>query len=104
MSKKIGHINSDGSRRWPDLNIEGVEYIRPVSTFDLDKEHFVVLPVNFEAKYTAEDIFDMFPSYKPVDVDATAPVTVEGEPHPDVGVSPNADVQPVKKARGDGKS
>jgi len=52
MDNRIGTIQPDGTRVWPAVNIEGAPYTRPVSTYGLDDTRFVVLPVNFEDRYT----------------------------------------------------
>lgn len=87
---RIGTIQENKSRTWPELNIEGAPYTRPATTVNLDKTHFVVLPVNFEKKWPPEKIRAEFPSFNPPAVaDETKP----------------ADAAPVtSKKASDGKS
>ena len=62
--KRIGTINPDGSRVWPEVNLTGGAYERSHSVYNLDGSHFVVLPVNFDARVSLDAGADITPAEK----------------------------------------
>ena len=42
MNNRIGTINADGARDWPERTISGQPYTRPASTLDIGAGAFIV--------------------------------------------------------------
>ena len=64
QDKRVGTINPDGSRVWPEVNLTGGAYERGHSVYNLDAAHFVVLPMNFDARVSLDAGADITPAEK----------------------------------------
>lgn len=45
MNDRIGTINADGTRVWPEVTISGQAYRLPAHTLDIGDGHFIVYDV-----------------------------------------------------------